>query len=605
MSATIATLPELSSPLNPQAIAQKYNLEREKRVREDGLTQYKEPTGDFARFQDDALVDEIVPREPITDSAEVLIVGGGYGGLLAAARLAQQGVTNFRILEKGGGYGGTWYWNQYPGAQCDIESYIYLPLLEELGYVPTEKYARTTEIHKHIEMLVTRYNLKEKTVFQTEAKSMTWDEDILSWKTETNRGDHFVSKFAITATGILHKLKLPGLEGMELFSGKSFHTSRWDYGVTGGDVNGNLSKLADKRVGVIGTGATAVQMLPHLAKASKHVYVFQRTPSTINVRNNKPTPPTFCQNLKPGWQEDRMENFNDRISNCRQNEDLVADGWTLNPATQILGKADASTDQVKLGQMMVMADFQLMERIRARVDELVEDKETAEKLKPWYSSMCKRPCFHDEYLSLFNRDNVQLVDTNGKGVDRVSQAGVIFNGVEYPVDVLIYSTGFEVTTAYQRRSGITVTGRDGVILDDKWKMGPSTFHGFQTHGFPNYFFFGTTQSGVSANFMYTLTHQSMHTAYIIAECKKKNIKAVEPSKEAEGQWVKDILHGSKAMMNYFTQCTPGYFNGEGQVGKHPEVSGKTAVYGQGASAWGKLLEDWREGGEMEGLMKMY
>lgn len=494
---------------------------------------------------------------------------------------------------------------QFAGAQCDIESYIYLPLLEELGYVPTEKYARTTEIHKHIEMLVTRYSLKEKTIFQTEAKSMTWDENVLSWKTETNRGDHFTSKFAITATGILHKIKLPGLEGMELFAGKSFHTSRWDYGVTGGDVNGNLSKLADKRVGVIGTGATAVQMLPHLAKASKHVYVFQRTPSTINVRNNKPTPPNFCQNLKSGWQQYRMENFNDRISNCRQKEDLVNDGWTLNPATSILGKADACTDQAKLGQMMMMADFQLMERIRARVDELVEDKETAEKLKPWFSSMCKRPCFHDEYLSLFNRDNVQLVDTNGKGVDRVSQAGVIVDGVEYPVDVLIYSTGFEVTTAYQRRSGITVTGRDGLILDDKWKKGPSSFHGFQTHGFPNYFFFGTTQSGVSANFMYTLTHQSMHTAYIISECKKKDIKAVEASKEAEGQWVNDILRGSAPMLQYFTQCTPGYFNGEGMVGKHPEVSGQTAVYGQGASAWGKLLEDWRADGKMEGLDKVY
>ncbi|KAA8570545.1 hypothetical protein EYC84_002808 [Monilinia fructicola] len=567
MSAIVATLPELSSSLDPQALAQKYSLEREKRIRDDGLTQYKEPTGDLSRFQEDALTEKIVPREPIIDSSEVLIVGGGYGGLLAAARLAQQGVTSFRILEKGGGFGGTWYWNQYPGAQCDIESYIYLPLLEELGYVPTEK---------------------EKTIFQTEAKSMTWDETSLSWKTETNRGDLFTSKFAITATGILHKLKLPGLEGMELFAGKSFHTSRWDYGVTGGDVNGNLNKLADKRVGVIGTGATA------------------RTPSTINVRNNKPTPPNFCQDLKPGWQGNRMENFNDRISNCRQKEDLVADGWTLNPATQILGKADACTDQAKLGQMMMMADFQLMERIRA----LVSMNSSRTRKLPRSSSHGTHPCASD-HASTTNTSPSSTALTSNLSIptERVSivsrKPASVVNGIEYPVDVLIYSTGFEVTTAYQRRSGITVTGRDGLILDDKWKMGPSTFHGFQTHGFPNYFFFGTTQSGVSANFMYTLTHQSMHTAYIIAECKKKNIKAVEASREAEGQWVKDILEGSAPMINYFSQCTPGYFNGEGQVGKHPEVSGKTAVYGQGASAWGKLLEDWRESGEMEGLVRMY
>ncbi|PQE05131.1 Cyclohexanone monooxygenase protein [Rutstroemia sp. NJR-2017a BVV2] len=605
MATSIATLPELPiSALDPQTLAQKYHVEREKRIRDDGLTQYREPVGEFGRFQDDTLVDANVKRDPIIADTKVLIVGGGYGGLLAAARLAQEGVTDFRILEKGGGYGGTWYWNQYPGAQCDIESYIYLPLLEELGYVPTEKYARTTEIHKHIQMLVEKYDLEPKTIFSTEVKQMKWEESALSWTVDTNRDDVFRANFVITATGILHKLKLPGLEGMELFEGKSFHTSRWDYGVTGGDVNGNLHKLADKRVGVIGTGATAVQMLPHLANHSKHVYIFQRTPSTINVRNNKPTPPKFCSSLKPGWQEDRMENFNDQISNRCQKVDLVQDGWTQNPATSIMGKAGACDDQAKLGQMMMMADFALMERIRARVDELVEDKETAEKLKPWYSSMCKRPCFHDEYLQLFNRDNVQLVDTNGKGVDRVSERGVVFNGQEYPVDVLIYSTGFEVTTAYQRRSGITVIGRDGQILDEKWKKGPSTFHGFQTAGFPNYFFFGTTQSGVSANFMYTLTHQSQHTAYIIAQCKNKGIKAVEPSKEAEEKWVKDILTGAGPMMTYFMQCTPGYFNGEGHVGKHPEF-GKNAPYGAGASAWAKLLADWRKDGEMDGLVKMY
>jgi cyclohexanone monooxygenase len=468
---------------DPEALRAKYAEERDKRLRADGNAQYLEVTGKFAHFLDDPYV-ERTPRDALTDEVEVAIIGGGFGGLLAGARLREAGVEDLRIIEKGGDFGGTWYWNRYPGAQCDIESYIYLPLLEEVGYIPREKYSFAPEIMAHSQAIGRKYDLYRNACFQTEVTELRWDEEDQRWEIRTNRGDRMKARFVCMSNGPLNRPKLPGIEGIESFQGHTFHTSRWDYAYTGGDPNGNLENLAGKRIGIIGTGATAVQCVPHLAETSEHLHVFQRTPSSIDARGNRPTDPGWAAKLAPGWQRDRMHNFNVLVTGGYQEEDLVSDGWTdIIRNLGIISARRAQTESLTLEDMaknVELADFQKMEQIRARVDELVDDPETAEALKPYYRQFCKRPCFHDEYLQAFNRPNVTLVDTDGRGVERITDKGIVANGVEYELDCIIFATGFEVGTSYSRRAGYEIVGRNGLTLTDKWADGMKTLHGFQT-----------------------------------------------------------------------------------------------------------------------------
>ena len=344
------------------------------------------------------------------------------------ARLREAGFESLRIIETGGDFGGTWYWNRYPGAMCDVESYFYLPLLEETGYMPKHKYSFAPEILEHARRIARHYHLYDDALFQTSITGMRWDESDQRWIISTNRGDRFKAQYVAMANGPLSRPKLPGIPGINDFKGYTFHTSRWDYRYTGGDSCGNLEKLKDKRVGIIGTGATAVQCIPHLGEAAKHLYVFQRTPSSIDVRNNRETDPDWVASLEPGWQRRRMENFNILVSGGDQDVDLVHDGWTdiFRNLTGIVAEAGLEEARARLtaherAQLLGAVDYRKMNQIRARVDAIVKDHATAEALKPWYRQFCKRPCFHDEYLPTFNRPNVTLVDTNGHGVERLTE----------------------------------------------------------------------------------------------------------------------------------------------------------------------------------------
>ena len=312
---------------DPVALRRRYADERAKRLRSDGKDQYLEVAGRYAEFAKDRFA-PLADRPAIDALVDALVVGGGFGGLLAGARLRDAGLADVRIVEKGGQIGGTWYWNQYPGAQCDIESYIYLPLLEELGVVPSERYARAPEILAHAQRIAERYGLSDTAVLGTEVTSMEWSDKAGRWTVHTDRGDRFEARFVVTATGPLHRPKLPGVQGIEEFAGQAFHTSRWDYGYTGGGPEGGLDRLATTRVAVIGTGATAVQIVPHLAEGAEHLFVFQRTPSPVDVRGNRPTDPAWSDALDPGWQKERVRNFNALVSGVPQDVDLVADGWT-------------------------------------------------------------------------------------------------------------------------------------------------------------------------------------------------------------------------------------------------------------------------------------
>ncbi len=586
---------------DPDALREKYRQERDKRLRGDGNDQYHEVVGDFTRFVEDPYT-QPHSRPALTDDVDVVIIGGGFGGLLAGARLRQAGVEDIRIIEKGGDFGGTWYWNRYPGAQCDIEAYIYLPLLEELDYIPTERYARAPEIMEYSRAIGRKFDLYEDALFQTEVTGMHWDEDSLRWIISTDRGDRIRARFVAMSNGPLNRPKLPAIEGIETFKGHTFHTSRWDFEYTGGDANGNLASLRDKRVGIIGTGATAVQCVPFLGEAAQQLYVFQRTPSSVDVRGNRATDPEWAASLAPGWQKHRMNNFNVLVSGGHEEEDLVADGWTdifrnLRNVRPLLGEGKRPPEE--FAAAMELADFQKMEQVRSRVDSLVSDPATAEALKPYYRQFCKRPTFNDEYLQTFNRPNVTLVDTKGRGIDRVTEHSVIFEDTEYELDCLIFATGFEVGTGYTRRAGYDVIGRDGLSLSEKWADELSTFHGFYSRGFPNCFFMGLTQGALTANFTHMLGEQSNHIAYIVQHAMQTEARTVEPSQRAETEWVDTIHRMALNNQQFQADCTPGYYNNEGKPG-----SGKgftAGQYGGGPVEFFKILSDWRAEGTLAGL----
>ncbi|MEI9993697.1 MAG: NAD(P)/FAD-dependent oxidoreductase [Rhizomicrobium sp.] len=592
---TISPTDELG--FDPNALKAKYRAERDKRLRRDGNEQYVEIKGAFAHYLDDPYVAPVA-RAPLTDAVEVVVIGGGFGGLLAGARLREAGVEDIRIIEKGGDFGGTWYWNRYPGAACDIESYVYLPLLEEMNFMPVEKYTRAPEILKHSRNIGERFDLYRNAVFQTEVTEMRWDDALARWIIKTNKGDAMKARFVVMANGPLHRPKLPGIPGVESYKGHSFHTSRWDYAYTGGDSGGDLTGLKDKVVGIIGTGATSVQCVPHLGAGAKHLYVFQRTPSSIDVRNNRPTDPQWAASLEPGWQQARMDNFNALVSGVPQKEDLINDGWTDIIGNMMKLMREGGAKGQDIATVMQLADFKKMEQVRARAEALVRDPKIAEALKPYYNQFCKRPCFHDEYLDTFNRPNVTLVDTDGKGVERITEKGVVANGREYELDCLIYGTGFEVGTGYTRRSGYELYGRGGQSLTEKWRDGVSTLHGMFSRGFPNVFIVSNTQSGFTANFPHMLNEQSKHLSYIIKTAQDRQATVIEASEDAENAWVDTIIKSALQRQRFQEECTPGYYNNEG---KPSPLAARNGSYGLGSIAFIKLLEDWRKADDLKGL----
>ncbi len=584
-------------PFDPDALRARYRAERDKRLRPDGIDQYLEVTGPFARYQEDPYSPPI-ERPPLEREVEVALLGAGLAGLIAGARLAQAGIDDVALIDKAGDVGGTWYWNRYPGAQCDVESYIYLPLLEETSYLPTEKYAHGPEILEHCRRIARHFGLYERAIFSTEVVGVEWDAPASRWTVRTNRGDKISARFVVMGNGPLHRPKLPGVPGIERFGGHAFHTSRWDYEYTGGDPSGNLYRLADKRVGIIGTGATAVQVVPHLAASARALYVFQRTPSSIDVRGNRPTDPTWAASLRPGWQRERMENFTILTSGGLAPEDLVMDGWT-----DIIGRLgrrlrDGGHEVGDLAGALELADFEKMEQIRSRVDQVVEDPATAEALKPWYRQFCKRPCFHDEYLQAFNRPNVTLVDTDGRGVERITEAGVVAAGVEVPLDCLIFATGFEVGTPYTRRAGYDVVGKGGITLSQHWAGGMRSLHGMHVHHFPNLFILGHAQGGFTVNYPHLLDEASRHVAFLVRFALDRGVCELEATEQAEEAWLATLAESARSMRAFQEQCTPGYYNNEG----HPDGAGfLTSSYGRGPIAFFQLLADWRARGDLDGL----
>ncbi len=583
---------KLSMPVDQ--LRAKYEEERSKRIRPDGASQYQELKGRFADLDEDPYITEKIVREPIATEHEVVILGGGFGGLCQGAHLVKQGIDDFVIVERAGDFGGTWYWNRYPGCMCDVESYCYLPLLDDTGYVPSAKYAKAPEIFAYCQMLGRHFGLYERTLFQTQVTGAEWDERAKRWIVTTDRGDRLAARYLVMAGGILHKAKLPGVPGIETFKGHAFHTSRWDYDYTGGSPDSFMDKLGDKKVGIVGTGATAIQAVPHLAEAAKHLYVFQRTPSAVGPRNNRDTDPEWAASLKPGWAFEREENFTANISGRMPEPDLIDDGWTHIHRRNGAERADSPDD---LALAAELADFERMDEVRAGIEEIVKDKATAEALKPWFGHMCKRPCFHDEYLPTFNRPNVTLVDTKGAGVDRISENGVVVEGREYELDLLIFSTGFEVTTDYTRRMGFDPVGPGGLTFGEHIANGLETIHGLVGRKFPNLFTISTLQGGAMPNYVTCAHEDAINIAHILRWAIDKGATTLQPTQRAAEDWAATIEGSLGPFIEYNAKCTPSYYNNElaatDENGQPKAWMPRNSVYGGPCDEFLAFLREWR------------
>jgi len=587
----------------PEAVRTKYLAERDKRL-VPGRAEIRDLTADerFARYREDPFT-PVVERAQVKDTVDIVIVGAGIAGLLAGVELRKAGVERIRIVDQAGGVGGTWYWNRYPGVMCDIESYIYLPMLEELDYVPRDRYATGDEIRLHLQAIADRHDLVSDALFHTGVQRAEWDDEAARWRIHTDRGDVVTCRYYVLAVGILNLMKLPAIPGMEDFAGHSFHTARWDYDVTGGAPGEPLTKLGDKVVGLVGTGATGIQCLPPLAAVARHVHVFQRTPSAIGVRGNRPTEPSFAETLRPGWQRERMDNFQAIMLGRPVEADLTDDGWThhFGPVQNRPRRKGMSIEDYM--RSVEEFDYAVMEEHRQRVEELVQDPATAEALKPWYRYVCKRPCFHDEYLQAFNEPNVTLIDCPA-GIDRITARGPVVDGHQYDVDLLVYGTGFEAElTPLQRRAGHDIVGRDGVELAEKWADGAASLFGMMSRGFPNMFVMPAPgqQAVVTVNYTQLAVLGAEFVGRTVGMLEDKGAVAFDVDAEAEEAWIQKVLDSWVDGSLLLSACTPSRINNEGDPsGMNP----RNGNYGRGLGdffAYRELLQGWLEDGTCEGL----
>ncbi|GAM89589.1 hypothetical protein ANO11243_076280 [Dothideomycetidae sp. 11243] len=616
-------------------IMQRYGEERAKRLREDGYSQFVDISlsDKFAHFQEDLWVDPTAVKDIDTmfpnRQCKLLVVGAGLGGLMYAVHMVQAGFKpeDIRIIDTAGGFGGTWYHNRYPGLMCDIESYCYLPLLEETGYMPKHRYSYGHEIREYAEHIARHYKVNDSAVFSTKAEKLTWDETAGEWQVELvqKRKDHkpktltVRSQFVATSNGILHWPKLPGVPGILEFGGDIFHSSRWDYSITGGSQDDPLLvKLQDKRVAIVGTGASAVQIVPQLARWSKHLYVVQRTPSAVDHRDQRETDADWFHEKvagSPGWQRQRMRNFNQHLgTGDLPKVNLVDDSMTTAPtmvavAGNPLGPEtpDQLPDYMKL---LYNLDHPRQNRIRARTDEIVKDHDTADKLKAWYPTWCKRPTFHDDYLPTFNRDNVTLIDTKGKSLDCIDRDSIVVGDKSYAVDVIILATGYREPfggTAAEK-ANMTIVGRDGVSMTEAWaREGPSTLHGLMDCNFPNLFLAGPWQGGLSPNYLSNVEALAVHAAYVWKEGNRRvngRQFVVAPSKAAAKDWGDQVAKRAIGL-GAIRGCTPGYFNLEGMVDHIPPEAwaqvARSGMWGHGIESWLEILGNWRSEGSMAGM----
>ncbi|RCI10155.1 hypothetical protein L249_8599 [Ophiocordyceps polyrhachis-furcata BCC 54312] len=631
---------------NLNHVTDRYVKEKSKRLRSDGNAQYVDlgsaPSARLRELARDPWVDDAkLNSQPSSledgDTVKVLILGAGYGGLLFAVRLIDEAAIpaeDIRLVDPAGGFGGTWYWNRYPGLMCDVESAIYMPLLEETGHMPRHRYAYGPELRLHAEAIARRWRLSDKAVFRTTVSSLVWEDEEAGgrWqvKLRQSRGPSEAeeemsvrAQFVVLAHGVHNRPKAPRVPGLADFQGELMHTARWKYAVSGGsDQDPALTGLSGKRVGVIGTGATAVQLVPELARWAGRLFVFQRTPSAVDERRQRPWDPEAWKAMtaKKGWWRDRADSWNRALSGYPEpgRDGFEDDAWLgIHGYRHVVGgphPAPLPIDAIPavVGAALA-ADEPRMERLRRRVDEVVtQDEAAAEALKAWYPSWCKRPCFHDDYLVAFNRPHVSVVDTLARGIDRFTEKGVIVSGVEYGLDIVVLATGYRSPSTSMMdpgglSHGVSITGRSGVDLSSRWlRDGPSTLHGILTPGFPNLVLTGPSQTGVSANYAHHQDNLARHFAHILSKAlsqcpnREKSV-VIEATEAAAAAWTGEIASRA-AFMAPMGFCGPSYSNNEGEPVADPVKMARASPYGLGVNEFENVLDRWRSEGSMEGLV---
>ena len=598
-----------ASDFDPEAVRAKYEAERDKRM-VTARAAIRDLAHDeaVARYRADPFT-PMTDRDPVTEDVEVAIIGAGIAGIVTGAQLRKHGIDSIRLIDQAGGVGGTWYWNRYPGVMCDVESYCYMPMLEEMEYIPTKRYAQGEEIREHVEAIARRFDLVDAALFHTGVQRTEWDEARSRWVLHTDRGDEIHARYVVMAVGILNLMKIPAIPGMESFAGAAFHTARWDYGYTGGSQEDpRMTGLADKVVGIIGTGASAIQAIPPLAESSKQLYVFQRTPAAVGVRGDRPTNDEFAASLQPGWHRERNENFQAVMLGQSVDVDLVDDGWCHHFARINNQPFDPGMSMEEYMLQVDEFDYGVMELHRERIRESVTDPARADLLMPYYKYSCRRPLFHDAFLPSLNRDNVTIVDCP-VGIDHVTERGVVVDGREYELDCIVYATGFEPeVTPLPRRAGHEIIGRDGMTIAEKWANGAATLFGLMTSGFPNLFLMPCPgqQAVVTVNYTLLAEVGAEFVASTIAALDAEGVDAFDVTEEAEADWVRQVMTDSmaKAAPPGGVPCTPGsrmLFDDDGNMVLLDPHAG---TYGGGFGdyfGFRDLLAEWRERGDFAGL----
>ena len=587
--------------IDVEALKEKYREERDRRLVRDGTNQYYFAEGKFAHFNEDPHAGSMLERDPIVKNVDVVIIGTGFGGMEMAATLSKSGNEDFLMIDWASDFGGTWYWNRYPGIRCDIESYIYLPYLEETGFMPSERYVRGAEIFDYCQLLGRHFDLYRRALFQTKVTGLNWNESTHRWIVSTSRDDQIHARFVTTQSGIFDRPQLPGIAGIEDFEGRMFHSARWDYDYTGGEVDQIMSKLVDKQVGVIGTGATGLQIIPELARDARELFVFQRTPTAVGVRDNAPTDPDWYASLPEGWQRARMESFN-QLLNLEDVPCDIDDGWSRFHR-RLLGAMNSipakSRTPEKIESAKELADFEYNEIVRARVDQYIEDPHKRGLLKAYYRTMCKRPGFSDDFLPAMKRQNVHLIDASG-GIDQITARGVVIDGNEFKLDCIILATGFEIGTTWIHRAGYEIVGSKGIKASGKFAEGMQTFHGLLSYGFPNLFFMGLTQGGTTTNVPHMLQEQADHITYLVNKAITDGFTRIEASESAERSWQTEIAKVNEKRRPFQESCTPGYFNAEGKVGADTRSAITSGSY-KPSTLFFRMWQDWRDSGDLLGL----
>ncbi len=484
---------------------------------------------------------------------DLIIVGAGFAGMYMLHRARGLGL-NARVIEAGGDVGGTWYWNRYPGARCDVESMQYSyqfddGLQQEWNW--TERYAPQPEILRYAQHVAERFDLHRDIQFNTRVRAAIFDEHTSCWRIETSDGGSCRARFCVMATGCLSSTNLPKFEGLDSFQGDTYHTGEWPHE----DVD-----LTGRRVGIIGTGSSAIQSIPIIARQAIHLTVFQRTPNYTVPAHNGPINQDYAARVKAEYPAMRARaktmisglDFEPNLTSAlsadpeqrrAQYERKWADGGI--PFMGAFGDLllnEAANDTA--------ADF-----VRGKIREIVNDPEVAEMLCPDNVIGCKRLCVDTDYWATYNRDNVSLVDVSDNPIECIIPAGVRADGREYEFDAIVFATGFDAMTGTLLK--MDIRGLGGQSLREKWAEGPKTYLGLSIAGFPNLFTVtGPGSPSVLTNMLPSIEQHVDWISDCLAYLRAHGHDRISPSPEAEAAWVSHV--GQTADLSLRATCSSWY-----------------------------------------------